>query len=374
MAITLDQLRNPIFVTKLVTRVKAPSTPLQDFYGVGPNGPNTQTVMGKDFSWDIFDKTRKRARVRADLVGPGTVTPIPVGNISARAIRIHESMPLMHEKIWGRNLGGGFGSIDRTGMNYIRKQAQELGRRAKLAREFAVSRMFRCTGFSVTINGDDLELGEAAAGAFDVKFMPDATATAQSGTVGGTFAGNWQTAGSALPHGELLALNALSEQRSGYPIKHAWCAGSTWARILKIDEIKGLAGTSNQPFAAYDRVTMTNEDGVQSTDFTASLRGIPWLTWHICDQGQETSAGTFETYIPDHRVLFTPDPSSDWLEVTQGSEFIKRDVMDAGSVVSGPNAWTTSAIDPAAEVLKNLDIFLPTPYLPNAWFYATVSA
>ena len=169
-------------------------------------------------------------------------------------------------------------------------------------------------------------------------------------------------------------MNALSEQKSGYPIKHAWCNGAEWAKILAITEIKDLAGSANMPFAQFDRVPATNEDGVQSTDFRAILRGIPWLTWHITDQGQETSAGTFETYLEDSRVLFTPDPSPDWLEVTQGSEFIKRNVLDGGSVVSGPTAWTTSAIDPAAEVLKNLDIFLPTPYLPTAWFYPTTSA
>lgn len=372
--VTMDQLRNPLVITKKVNTVKALTTRLQDFYNVGANGSATRTIMGKDFSYDIFDKTRQRSRARADYVGPGTVTPVPIRNISAKCVRIHESMPLILEKIWGRDLGRGWGSIDRTGRRYISMQLTELARRAKTAREFMLSRMFRGVGFSYSNKGDDIELGEFGAGDDDVTFGTPA------GNIGGVdalgagniFDADWQTAGADLL-GELLLLNAASEQLSGWPIKHAWLNGAEWAKILAITQVINLAGSSNSPWSTFERETITNEDGIQTSELRGTLAGIRWLTWHINDAGQENAAETYETYAEDNKVLFTPDPSPEWLEVTQGSEIIKRNVLDQGTIASGPTSWITSAIDPASEVIKTLDCSLPTPYLPNAFFYATTS-
>lgn len=370
MAVTLEQLLNHITIIKAISRIKTPMSRFQDFYGLGIGGRNVQQVGGKNFSWDIFDKNRDIATGRPSGTGPATVSPQPVGNVTARAYRAHEKIPLLHERIFrNRPVGGALGTVDTRGVQYITSQERHLAQRFKNNREFMVSRMFRGSGFQVKIDGDN-QIPVDSGGHFTVDFKVPA---ANIGTVNSTFAGNWTDATNAVPHDELLKLNGYSEELSGYPIKHAWINSATWGNILKLNQVRDLAGTSNMPFARYERVTDTSEEGIQDTGFTAQLRGIPWITWHIYDAGLKVD-GVYTKFIPNGRAIFTPEPSSAWLEMYEGSELIKRNVMDSGSEVFGFAAWTTDVIDPAAIDLKALDICLPALYLPNAIFYATLHA
>lgn len=366
--VTLEQLLNTTTIVRAISRIKTPMSRFQDFYGLGIGGPNTQQIGGKQFSWDIFDRTRSIAAGRAPGTGPAVTSPQIVGNVTARAYRAHEKINLLHERIFrNRPVGGSLGTIDSRGVRYITSQQRYLAQRFKNNREFMVSRMFR-GAFQVKIDGDSHTPVDSG-GHFNVNFRIPAT---NVGTVNGIFAGNWNVPGTAVPSDEILNLNAYSEELTGYPIAHAWINSTTFKQLLANDQLRELAGTANVVFSQYERTGMTNEDGIQDSGFTAVFRGIPWLTWHVYD-GVLTVDGVSSKFIPDGRAIFTPEPDSAWVEMYEGSEMIKRNVMDGGSEVYGFSAWTTDVIDPAAIELKALDVCLPALYLPSAVFYATVA-
>jgi len=371
MAVTLETLLHPTQVRKVVSEIRSPINRLCQFYGLGVDGGNTVQIGGKSFSWDTFNKTRQIATGRPGGTGPARITPTVVGNVSARAYRAFEAMPLLYERIYrNRPIGGPLTEIDTNGVRYVTAQTQRLGQRFQNNREFMVSRMFRGSGFQIKINGDTMVPVDTGGHITITSNVP----AGNVGNVGSIFAGNWQTSASAVPHDECLKLNAKSEELSGFPIRHAWCNSTVWTNLLKCDQIKNLAGTSNAPFAQYDRVNITGDDGRQTTEFIAQLRGIPWLTWHINDAGLEVD-GTWTKFWPDHRVCFTPDPDSEWVEMYEGDEYVQRNLADSsGMTVQGFGSWTTPTIDPAGIELKAMDICLPVLHIPSAIFYATVSA
>ena len=278
---TLKEFLSPVSIRRVISNIATPMSRFQDFYGLGIGGPNNQDIGGRNFAWDIFDKTRTISNGRAPGTGPSTVSPQKIGQTQATAFRSHETIRLLEENIFRiRGLGENMdmANIDVRGQKYIRKQLEHLAQRFKNLREFMVCRMLRGSGFYIDVQGDDWVPNDSS-GIIQINYQTPAT---QVGTVDGTFAGNWQTA-TALIHDELLALNALSQKQTGYPIEHAWCDGAMWGKILKLDQVKTLAGTSNEPFAQYERVDLRSAEGIRDNGFTARLRGIPWLTWHIYD-------------------------------------------------------------------------------------------
>lgn len=373
MPVTMETLLHPTQVRKVVSEIRSPINRLTAFYGLGPDGTNTEQVAGKSFSWDQFNAVRTIATGRPAGTGPARITPQIVGNVAARAYRAFEAVPLLYERIYrNRPIGGPFpsGELDTNGVRYITAQQERLGQRFLNNREFMVSRMLRGSGFQIKIDGDTMVPVDSG-GAISVTYNVPA---GNIGTVNGIFAGNWQTAASAVPHDEVLALNAYSEQLSGLPIEHAWLNSVTWSKLLKTDQVKTLAGSSNQPFATYDRVSITGADGRQTTELTAMLRGIPWVTWHINDAVLNVN-GSDSKIWPDNRVGFTPSPSSEWLAMVEGDELVRPNLgSESILTVNGFGAWTTPTMDPAGVELKAIDICLPALYIPTAIFYATVAA
>lgn len=364
MAVALDSLLSSPVIADVISRIKTPMSRFQDFYGLGIGGRFTNPIGGKEFGWDIFDKTRNIATGRPFGTGPANVAPRPIGNVMARPHRTHEKVVLLHDRLFHtRPLGGGIGEVDVRGQKYIQQQLEALIQRFRNAREFMVSRMFRGT-FMLKFNGEDW-IPVDTGGQMTVDFQVPANHKTDVNIGGAIFAADWQSAAAPI-HTDLLQLNSVSESEYGFPINHAWVGSSLWGAILANTQVKDLAGTSNTPFATYERVES------DATDFRAMLRGIPWITWHIYDGGLNVD-GTFTKFIPANNAIFTPEPSSSWLEMLEGSEFVKENVMDAGSVKTGFNTWTTHAIDPASVELKALDIALPALYVPKAIYYATVS-
>lgn len=369
MNYTLAQLLHPVSIRKVISTIATPLSRFQDFYGLSIGGRFNQDIGGEVFSWDIFDKTRTIATGRAPGTGPAKVTPQKIGQVTARAYRSHEAIKLLYARIFrNRELGRDFSQVDVRGQKYIRSQVGHLGQRFKNSREFMVSRMLRGSGFYIDIQGDDWVPTDTVT-PFKVDYK---TPASQIGTVGGIFAGNWQTAGASI-HSELLALNALSQRLTGYPIEHAWITGSLWGKILKITEVKDLAGSANMPFAQYERVEATSEEGIRDNGFMARLRGIPWITWHVYD-GVLNVDGTESTVVEDNKAIFTPNPSDSWCEMYNGSELVLENTHSQPYEAYGFTNWHTHVIDPAAVELKALDNSLPALYLPKAIFNATVAS
>lgn len=368
---TLQELLHTETVRAVVSRIKTPMSRFQQHYGVGIGGPHTNAIPGREFSYDIFDRTREIATGRAPGAPAARVKLNPVGRVSGMCYRTHEAKHILLDKVYrNRRLGGGFGEVDRHGENYITRQETTLAQRFKNSREFMLNAMFMNNGFSIRIDGDDMIPVAKGSGSLDIDFQVPA---GNIGTVGGIFAGDWQTSATAVLVEEMMALNAYSEELTGYPIKDCWVNSTTAAKILKIDEVQNLGGTANTVFNNFERSGFTSEDGIGDTGLTFTLRAIPWLTFHAYDAGLVVD-GTYTKFIPDHQMLCTPEPDGEWLEMLEGTEVQRETNTSPLFDVTGFGSWTSPCTNPPAEELFAVDNAIPSLRIPKAIFRPTVSA
>jgi hypothetical protein len=168
---TLQEVLSPSVVNRVISRIKVPQSRLQNFFGMQLGGPNNNPIGRRYFSWDIFDKTRTIAGIRAPGTGPSTATPQSVGRVTGVFPRAHEEIRLDYERLHNiRALGRPAGEIDQMGLNYITRQEEFLAQRFANFREFMVSRMLRGV-FDVLQVGDDWFPVDSGAGQFSVNYQ-----------------------------------------------------------------------------------------------------------------------------------------------------------------------------------------------------------
>jgi len=367
---TLETLTSNVFIRTVVSRTASPLSRFQDFYGLSPGGRFEDDIGGANFGWDVYDRTRNIASGRARGTAPVQKTPQTIGTVTGRFYRSAETVPLSYDRIFRmRPLGSPFGVVDTAGESYIARQIRTLGERFRNAREFIVASMFK-GGFDILSDGDDWIPVASGAGTIAIDFKHPA---GNQGTVGGIFAGDWQTHATAKILKEILDLNAFSEQQSGFPIRHAWVNGVGAYHVLQNAEVINLGGSSNQVFTDFGPTGVVRPDGRQSTDLTFTLRGIPWINWHVYDGGLNVN-GSYTKFIPSGKCIFTPDPDPEWLSWGNGSELVKDHDFDPPHEEYGLYGWRTERAMPANVLLHMLDNGIAAPKVPTAWYYATIHA
>ena len=273
--VSLAQLLSSPVVTRVISQVQGPNTRLQDFFGLGPGGNNSDPVGGHVASYDIFNKTRGIAKGRPPGTGPASIAPQRVGQVPVTIYRAHEKMTLLDERIFRiRPLGQGYGQVDGRGQQYITNQEAHMAQRIKNNREFMVSRMLR-GGFDLSLVGEDFLPVNHGTGDIKVNYLgPLVSGTIGSAacvfehsdqidygdpTVGG---GNlpigsiaacitldWMVNTAADIIGDLLKINAGFEEVHGYPLRHVWLNSTTMSAIMQINVgLKSVAGTANTVF------------------------------------------------------------------------------------------------------------------------------
>lgn len=370
--VALHQLLGSVTVTRAISRIKTPLSRFQTFFGMQPGGSATTDIGGKNFGYDIFNRTRAIATGRPPGTGPASRAPQVVGHVSAAAYRAHEKMLLEEERIFRtRPLGGNWGEVDERGQRYVTRQEGHLAQLFRNNREFMVSRMCRGS-FMVKIQGESW-IPVDTGGHFTVDFQVPSGNKSQLNMLGGGDIINvsWATVASADIPMDCLQINAAFEQLHGRPLRHVWINSTLLGSVLANTALQNLAGTANRVFTSFNPSGVPGPDGIEDTGFTVVFEGLPWVTWHVYDGGLDVD-GTFTKFIPDTAAIFLPDPSPDWAEFYNGSEVVAENVMSAGDVRYGLSAWTTRVIDPAGFELKSLDIGLPVLYIPNCIAYGTV--
>jgi hypothetical protein len=371
--VSFHQLFGAEIVTRVISRIKTPQTRIQDWMGMNPGGPASNTVGGDKFGWDIFDRTRTIAKGRPPGTGPSTIAPQKIGHQTASAYRAHEKLLLLESRIFRtRPPGGQWGSIDRRGQQYVLRQQQYLAQRFRNNREFMIAHMLR-GGFAIKIDGDDwipVALGD---GTFDVNYrIPDANKEQLNMLGGGNIIDtSWATVATADIPKHVLDISSAFEQLHGRPLRHVWCNTGVLHKVLNNVKLQALAGTANVVFNTFTPSDLRGPDGIEDTGYEVVLRGIPWLRWHVYDAGLEVD-GTFAKILANDHCIFLPDPAPDWTEWYEGSEVVGTNVIDPGTERFGLASWVTRVIDPAGFELKALDVGLPILYIPTAIAYGEV--
>ena len=370
--VALHQLLGSTTVTRAISRTKTPMSRFQNFLGHQPGGPANVDMGGKQFGYDVFNKSRVIAMGRPAGTGPATRAPQVLGHVNVSAYRTHEKIVLLEERIFRtRPIGGNWGDVDRRGQQYITKQEDYLAQLFRNNREFMSSRMLR-GAFQVLISGDNWVPVDSG-GTFTVDFRIPAGNKTQGNMLGAGDIINtsWATVGSADIVQDCLQINAAYEQLHGRPLRHCWMTSTGILNVMNNTKLQGVSGTANRAFTTFEPTGLSNAEGIQDTGFTVVFEAMPWLTFHVYDGGLDVN-GTFTKFIEDTGALFTPEPSTDWTEFYNGSEIVKENVMSPGDERFGLQAWTESTTQPAGFEMMALDIGIPVLYVPNAPAYLTV--
>ena len=399
MAVSLHSLLTPQVILKAVSRIRKFQGRLGKWVGFQPNrfnpdnvsleGPNTRYGDTRFATFRLDDVTRVVGKARAPGTGPASVAVNPVGDVRVSCARFHEKVRLLGEFLGNLSpIIGPNSQIDTGGQSYIARQTVHLAEKYNNTIELMTTGMFQ-DNLYFQMSGDNLlpVIGAPTAPNLGVQIpfqMPAGNKNQLNilGT-GNIILVGWQNTGAPLIK-NCLQIQAAMTQLSGYQPRHMWMNSLGWYNVLLNTEVRNTAGSSNTPFASYDRVQETAEDGMPQPEFAAQLRGIPWLTWHIADDvlvtggdidpSWSTSSGTTTVkVIPDNTCMIAPDPSPDWTEMYLGAEYISENAGQPMILKRGYTFWKEWVTQPSCIELIALMNAIPLLYVPKALAFATVA-
>lgn len=405
MAISLHSLLTPQVILKAVSRIRKFQGRLGRWVGFQPNkynpdtvsleGPNSRYGETRFATFRLDDVTRVVGKARAPGTGPASVPVNPVGDVRVACARFHEKVRLLGEFLGNLSpILGPNSQIDSGGQSYIARQTLHLAEKYNNTIELLTTGMFQ-DNLYFQFSGDNLlpVIGAPTAPNIGIQ-IPFQVPSGNKNQLNMLGTGNiiqigWQNTGAPLIK-NCLQVQAAMTQLSGYQPRHMWLNNMTWYYVLLNQEVRNTAGSSNTPFAEYDRSPEMNADGLPGSEFGAVLRGIPWLTWHMADdvlvtggdidptwtQGATAvTAGTTSIIkvFPDNTCMILPDPSSDWTEMYHGAEWISENAGQSMTLKKGYTFWKEWVTQPSCIELIALMNCIPLLYVPKAIAFATVA-
>ena len=372
MAVAIPTLLQPAVVNERVDRLKVVNKSLQTFWGLGKGGSaERESPMGRRGSYDVFNSTR-------DLIGavaPGTPAPTgapqPVGNVPFIIPRFHKKVPLLAEMLHNlRPIGGPVSQIDTAGQQYVADQEQILKQQVTNAREFQVAAMMR--GKYYYTSADPFQgyatPSYSSSGALvtvDYQIPSGNTLKLNMLTAGDILATSWDSAATKIVS-HCLAINAAFIQLTGRGLTDVHLTSIGWGHVSANTQVTTLAGSSNQFFDFINREEETQ-------NFSAKLRAIPWLNWHINDNGLNTgTAGVFEKFIADSYASFSIAPSTIVASYWNCGEPVSEWTGQPQVVRVGEYYWVTPTADPTGYSLYSLHNGLPVLHIPAGLAYGNI--
>ncbi len=398
--ISLHDLLTPQVILKAVSRIRKFQGRLGRWIGFQPNkfnpdnvsidGPRIRYGDTRFASFRLDDVTRVVGKGRAPGTGPASVAANPVGDVRVSCARFHEKIRLLGEFLGNLSpMIGPNSKIDVGGQSYIARQTVHLAEKYNNTIELLTTGMFQ-DNLYFQLSGDNLlpTIGAPASPnlGIQIPFQIPAGNKSQLNMLG---TGNiinigWQNTGAPILK-NCLQIQSAATQLSGYQPQHFWMNSLLWYNVLLSAEVRNTAGSSNTPFANYDRVKEMAADGMPQPEFAAELRGIPWAQWHIADDVLVTgsdvdptwasapSTAAYTKVCPDNTVIIAPEPSSDWTEMYYGAEYISENAGQPMQLKRGYTFWKEWVTQPSCIELIALLNAIPLLYVPKALMFATVA-
>ncbi len=368
---SVDQILAPQVIAERFSRLEFPGTSLSkllgfsisNFMGANPVGAVMDWAL-RSGQYDIFDITRRTATGRTPGTASGQQKPQKVGEVGFTIPRSAETIPLTYEALNNRRvLGSSADQVDRNGLRYIDDQLGYLGQRFANIIEFQAAAMLRGS-YTFTQNGDDFE-HTFTGGAVTVNFrVPSGNLDQLNMTGGGNLiSASWATSTTDIV-AQLININAAMLELTGMGLEHVVCRGQTWNNIVNNDIIQDQAGSANSPFETINRVA--------AGEFTAKLKALPWVTFHIVDYGLELWNGSAYVWTPlleDDHVMFLPNPSPTWVEYIRGMETVVEGPNGRKSDQYGFYSYSYPTHEPAGVNLSAVFNGLPSLKRPKAIAY-----
>lgn len=362
MASAILSILTPSVVTKIVSTIRAPGSILSRTFGWNVGGANVSTIQGKTYTYDIYDFVRDVARGRIPGSASGAIAMNPVGNVSITLAKSAEKVMLDYNTLLQiRTLGEHAGSRDIAGKRYIERQAKTLRQRQDNFREFIAAGALSYGGqYGFWIVGDDLIPTFDTSANITVdhripstnKLIGAAYANGLTLDSGGNLVtATWATASTDIPN-QLLGIDSGFQGLVGQGLKHIIVNNTVWSNVIANDKVRALAGTSNTPFAEYQKLDMRNPDGTDAGVFRAVLKGLPQFEWLIVNSRIKL-ASTSGTTITEQKVVqdgyatFMIENDNSWIQCVEGSEIVKDNDMAPPVEREGFYSWMLEKADPA---------------------------
>jgi hypothetical protein len=368
MGVSAQQILAPKTILQAVSQMSLPGATLQRLFGWSIAGGNVERQSGRNFSYDIFDHTRRVATGRTPGQAASRQAPQKVGSVQGTFPRSAETIPLLDEDLLNRRaFGHRTDELDFGGESYITKQEAYLAQRFANLIEFQTAAMMR-GWYSYGDDGDLLRHGFQG-GALTVDFQIPNGNKGQLDMLG---AGNildadWATAGTDIPL-HLQNINAALLQLTGMGLSHVVLTSVGWRYVLNNTKVQAMGGSANAPFETLRR-TSTGE-------FQAVLRALPWITFHVVDYGLEIWNGTSEVFtklVEDDHAAFFPEPSPRWVRYLQGSEIVTEGPGGQRAEQFGFYPFAYPTHDPSGWDLCAVMNGIPALFTPSAMAYGVIS-
>jgi hypothetical protein len=367
MSLTTAQLLAPKTIEKAISQLELPGTSLQTLFGWGLGGTNVARQSGRNFSYDIFNIARSVATARAPAKEMSLTKPQAAGNRSATFPRAAEKIQLFDEDLLNRRpIGGPDSNLDRSEVFVTRQEAYLAQRFANLV-EFQTAALFRGS-YSYLADGDRLWHGFSGVGT-TVSYGVPAGNLAQLDMLGGgnILDADWATAATDIP-AHLHAINAAMIQLTGMGLAHVVVTSTGWQYVVNNTKVQQQGGSAGPVFESLARTA--------PGEFTATLRGLPWLTFHVVDYGLEIWNGTSEVFtklIENDHAAFLPEPRPSWVQYLEGSEFVTEGPGGPKHERFGFYPYAYPTHDPSGWELCAVFNGIPALYTPSAIAYGLIT-
>jgi hypothetical protein len=368
MTLSTAELLAPQTIRQAISQLDLPGTSLQDLFGWGLGGSNVGRQSGRNFAYDTFDIPRTVAHGRVPKQASGRLAPQSVGHVQGTFPRSAESIVLYDEDLLNRRaIGGPDSSLDQRGEAYLTRQEAYLAQRFANLVEFQSAAMLRGS-YSYDQDGDDLRHGFAG-GQTSIPFRIPTGNLGQLDMLGGgnILAADWNTASTNIP-AHLHAINSAMLQLTGMSLAHVVLTSVGWQQVVSNEVVVEQGGSQGPAFESLRREA--------SGEFTAVLRGLPWITFHVIDHGLDIWDGSSEVFtklIEDDHAAFLPEPSPRWVQYLAGSELVTEGPGGPRHERFGFHAWSYPVHDPSGFVLSALMNGIPALYTPAAIAYGQIS-
>jgi hypothetical protein len=191
---------------------------------------------------------------------------------------------------------------------------------------------------------------------------------------GNILSAGWQTASTDIA-GQVRNLHQAAVQLSGYELKHAFY-GKNIAGYLANNTAMG-----NYFFRDQYQPDSFGPQYIATADIPNPLLGLQWHKAYYSFYYDQNNSK--QSFVGDDQIVFTPEPSLDWVGILEGSYPVptKAGIVTSAepSVVSdmilqsGMFAYGVPSADPPTAKIVYGDTFLPILKVPSAIFVANVN-
>jgi hypothetical protein len=179
---------------------------------------------------------------------------------------------------------------------------------------------------------------------------------------------SWDNAAAGIST-QMQKLRKAARRLTGYSLAHAFYGENVLDYLLGNTKVKEIL----------NRTPALRNDAAQS-DIPSQLFG---LTWHPAYEAFfEDSGGTNQDLVGADQVLFTPEPTPDWIGWLEGTYPVPTTVgaISADAIAAAANVATVAGMFSYGQVVADPvtikqvagDTFLPVLKVPKAVFVATV--